>query len=373
MLYERWSKIAADRRNEWALHDLASGRSWTFDQLFAEGEKYEAGDEIIFPSGNSPEFIFQLLAGWRENKIVCPLEPGQELPKLEWWSPGVMRQLQSHPTLRHSNTPSLHSPFSSSLQPSNTPLLHLKCTSATAGASRLVAFTAAQLAADPDNIVPTMGLRADWPNLAVISLAHSYGFSNLVLPLLLHGIPLILAPAPLPEIIRRAAQTQEPITLPAVPAIWRAWHDARAIPPNIRLAISAGAPLSVQLERDIFDASGLKIHNFLGASECGGIAFDTSLTPRNDDALVGTPMQNVELSLNDDGCLVVRSRAVGETYWAGTIPCPRQWNLSLKRFGRTEGWTSLSARTPGRFNQRGRPKSFARNDRARVAVQSKSP
>jgi long-chain acyl-CoA synthetase len=41
-----------------------------------------------------------------------------------------------------------------------------------------------------------MGLRPDWPNLGVISLAYSYGFSNLVLPLLLHGIPLFLAPSP---------------------------------------------------------------------------------------------------------------------------------------------------------------------------------
>ena len=80
--------------------------------------------------------------------------------------------------------------------------------------------------ADAENIVATMGLRADWPNLGVISLAHSYGFSNLVLPLLLHGIPLILAPAPLPEIIRRAAESRKSITLAAVPAMWRAWHEA---------------------------------------------------------------------------------------------------------------------------------------------------
>ena len=169
--------------------------------------------------------------------------------------------------------------------------------------------------ADAENIVVTMGLRPDWPNLGVISLAHSYGFSNLVLPLLLHGIPLILAPAPLPEIIRRAAEAERFITLPAVPAMWRAWHQASAIPQNVRLAISAGAPLPVNLEQDVFKAYGLNIHNFLGSSECGGIAYDTSETPRTEAAFVGQPMQNVNLSLNDDGCLVVHSRAVAETYW----------------------------------------------------------
>jgi long-chain acyl-CoA synthetase len=137
----------------------------------------------------------------------------------------------------------------------------------------------------------------------------------LILPLLLHGIPLILAPAPLPEIIRRAAEVERFITLPAVPAMWRAWHAASAIPQNVRLAISAGAPLPVNLEQEVFKSCGLKIHNFLGSSECGGIAYDTSETPRAEAAFIGFPMQNVNLSLNNDGCLVVRSRAVAETYW----------------------------------------------------------
>jgi len=223
-----------------------------------------------------------LLTAWRENQLACPLETGQ-------------------------------SPAEIPLPPGN--CIHLKATSATGGMARFVAFTGAQLMADAENIVVAMGLRPDWPNLGVISLAHSYGFSNLVLPLLLHGIPLRLAPAPLPEIIRRAAENEPGITLPAVPALWRAWHQAHAIPPNVRLAISAGAPLPVHLEQQVFKACGVKIHNFLGSSECGGIAYDPSRTPRNDPTFVGSPMPGVRLSLNDAGCLVVRSRAMAETYW----------------------------------------------------------
>ena len=283
MLYERWRKIAGERRNELALRDFGSGQRWTFEELFLAGEKENIGPTgTVFPQGHSPEFILNLLAAWRENKIVCPLESGQSPPKI-------------------------------SLPPKN--CIHLKSTSATGGTARFVAFTAEQLMADAENIVVTMGLRADWPNLGVISMAHSYGFSNLVLPLLLHGIPLILAPAPLPEIIRRAAENESGITLPAVPAMWRAWQTAAAIPPNVRLAISAGAPLPVNLKQEVFKTCGVKIHNFLGSSECGGIAYDTFETLRADDAFVGSPMKNVKLSLNDAGCLVVRSRAVAETYW----------------------------------------------------------
>jgi acyl-coenzyme A synthetase/AMP-(fatty) acid ligase len=159
-----------------------------------------------------------------------------------------------------------------------------------------------------------MGLRPDWPNLGVISLAHSYGFSNLVLPLLLHGIPLILLPSPLPDIFQRAASKEHAITVAGVPVLWRAWNDARAILPNIRLAISAGAPLAVPLEQAVYNDTGLKIHNFYGASECGGIAYDASLTPRSDAAYVGARFKNVALSVTPSGCLKIQSPAVGQTY-----------------------------------------------------------
>ena len=283
MLYERWRQIAGERRGATALRDAASGRRWTFAELLAAGETRAAGaGKIIFPAGHSPEFIFEVLAAWRENRPVCPLEAGQLAPE-------ISRAPES--------------------------IIHFKFTSATTGAARLVAFTAGQLAADAENIVATMGLRADWPNLGVVSLAHSYGFSNLVLPLLLHGVPLVLVPSPLPEAVRRAAEMEAGVTLVAVPAMWRAWHEAGAIPANVRLAVSAGAPLPLPLESAVFQARGLKLHNFLGASECGGIAYDASAVPRADAACAGPPLQNVNLALNADGCLMVRSEAVAEGYW----------------------------------------------------------
>ncbi len=280
MLYERWRQIAGEHCGEIALHDLTRNRRWTFAQLAAAGESDAGAGRIVFPQGE--DFITTLLRAWHSGRMVCPLEKGQAAPQLEVLPPGCA---------------------------------HLKTTSATGGVARVVALTESQLAADADNIVATMGLRPDWPNLGVISIAHSYGFSNLVLPLLLHGIPLVLAEVPLPEIVRKAAEVAESITLPAVPALWRVWHDAGAIPKNVRLAISAGAPLGLALEQSIFERSGLKVHNFYGSSECGGIAYDASSTPRTDAACAGSPMRNVQLSIAADGCLEVCGRAVAQTYW----------------------------------------------------------
>ncbi len=284
MLYERWLQIARTNPEKIALRDLASHRQWTFRELQIAAETPAPGDHAIaFPTGLTAEFILGVLRAWRAGQVICPIEADQ-------------RPLE------------IPNGFASDI-------VHLKMTSGTTSAPRFVAFTAEQLAADAENIVATMGLRPDWPNLGVISLAHSYGFSNLVLPLLLHGIPLILAGAPLPEIVLRAAATEPAVTLAAVPALWRTWSDADAVPRNVKLAISAGAPLPVALEQNVFAARGLKIHNFYGSSECGGIAYDAGTAPRLDDSCAGAPMQNVNLSIGEDGCLEVRSKAVGQTYW----------------------------------------------------------
>jgi len=289
MLYERWRQIAGACPNQIALSDLANGIQWSFRELAAAAEAGPAdGKAIAFPQGAAAEFILALLRAWQIKQVVCPLESGQPAPDITGDLPAG--------------------------------IVHLKTTSATTGTPRLVAFTAAQLMADAENIVLTMGLRPDWPNLGVISLAHSYGFSNLVLPLLLHGIPLVLVGSVLPEALRRAAASEPVVTLAAVPALWRTWHEAKAIPSNVRLAISAGAPLPLALEQSVFAMQGLKIHNFYGSSECGGIAFDALAGPRLDGSCVGSPARNVQISVAEDGCLEVRSPAVAQGYWPEPDP-----------------------------------------------------
>jgi acyl-CoA synthetase (AMP-forming)/AMP-acid ligase II len=284
MLYERWRQIARAHQNELALRDAATGQEWSFGQLARVAEQNSAGNTpITFPQGQGPEFIFAVLQAWRLGQVVCPLEAGQSVPMISGKLPER--------------------------------IAHLKTTSATTQEARLIAFTGEQLASDAENIVTTMGLRQDWPNLGVISLAHSYGFSNLVLPLLLHGIPLIIIGSALPEPIRQVISSVPALTLPGVPALWKAWCEAKVITPNIHLAISAGAPLPVQLEQSVFEEHGLKIHNFYGSSECGGIAYDESDEPRRDGSCAGSALRNVQLSIAENGCLEVRSKAVGESYW----------------------------------------------------------
>lgn len=283
LLLDRWHRVLERHADARALTVPATGESWTFAALDAAARAIDLPKEgLVFAQGTGSQFVLHVLKAWQLGRTLCPLENGQAIPNVPPLPEGVA---------------------------------HLKTTSATSGAAKFVMFRPDQLAADADNIVATMGLRESWPNVGAISLAHSYGFSNLVLPLLLHGIPLVLSLSPLPEAVRIALSGHGLHTLAGVPALWRTWLEAGVLGHRIQLAISAGAPLSLDLERAVFERHGLKIHNFYGSTECGGIAFDRTSVPRSDPGFVGHPMESVRLAVGAEGCLHVHGAAVGEGYW----------------------------------------------------------
>ncbi len=289
-LYRRWLGVARARADRVAIR--CGDTPLTFAELAAQGEALPAAGGPVISDATGAAFVLATLRAWRDAAPFVPLEPGApfDTAALAALPPGVA---------------------------------HVKQTSGSTGDPRLVLFDAAQIAADADQVVSTMALCDHrGGNVGAISLAHSYGFSNLVTPLLLHGVPLTLADSPLPAAVATAlGEAGADTVLAAVPAMWRAWSDADILRgARIGLAISAGAPLGRELERAVFERSGLKIHNFLGSSECGGIAYDHSAAPRERPNLVGTPLDGVTAELSPAGTLRVRSAAVGLRYWPAPDP-----------------------------------------------------
>lgn len=287
MLYELWQQTLTSHRDTLAVHDVVAGLRHRFsdvqkalDQL--SPLKARSLHEVSIQQG-AWHFILQTLRAWRDDAVLCPVDHA---------SPGIV---------------------DAGILPAT--VCHLKLTSGSTGEPRCILFDATQLRADAENIRSSMKLAPHSPNLATISLAHSYGFSNLVLPLLLQGHPLVLVPDALPSSLRMAFDLGCRLTLPAVPAMWRAWHRSGLLHGSpISLAISAGAPLPLELERTVYDECGLKIHNFYGSSECGGIAYDDSDIPRTDASFAGRAMQGVSLASMEAGNLQVQSAAVGMGY-----------------------------------------------------------
>lgn len=307
-LYPRWLEIAEVQPERIALRHLGTGQALTWQALRETAETFPAPPRLRLDLPLAPvvadgvAFFLNTLAAWREGLAILPLEPGAA-PPADWLDPAI------------------------ELPPLPADCAVVKLTSGSTGNPRGIAFTSAQIAADADQIARVMGLNRFIPNLGVISLAHSYGFSNLVTPLLLHGIPLILAESPLPEAMRRAlreiAAQHLNCVLPAVPALWKLWLEAAVFAQGaapVKFGISAGAPLPLDLERRAYEASGLRIHNFYGASECGGIAYDATEFPRRngEPSLAGRLM--VGIQIQPDSTCHIRGKAVGTCYWPTPEP-----------------------------------------------------
>ena len=255
----------------------------TFSELNAAVAAAPVVDGPVVARSGGWEFFVDVLRAWRDGQPVIPVERDAAEPMLAI-SP-----------------------------PPGTCLV--KYTPGASGIPRGIFLNDSQVVADGDRIAAAMQLTPATPNLAVISLAHSYGFSNVLLPLVLHGVPVQLAPVPFPRVIEELFQRHRSLVVAAVPAMWRAWHRAGIlVGAPVRLAISAGAPLSLELEHDVFRAATLKIHNFYGASECGGISYDATDVPRKSADDVGTPLPGVTVAPAADGRLLVTSSSVAIGY-----------------------------------------------------------
>jgi long-chain acyl-CoA synthetase len=281
MPYPRWLETSRHHARRPAV--FADGQVLTFADLAAAVDAAPVATGPVIARSGEVGFIVEVLRAWRDGQPVIPVE--KDAPE-----------------------PVLASP-----PPAGTCLV--KHTPGASGIPRGIFLNADQVIADGDRLAAAMGLTPDVPNLSVLSLAHSYGFSNVVLPLVLHGVPVHLAPVPFPRAIEEIFHQHAALVVPAVPSMWRAWHRAGILKgAPVSLALSAGAPLSLALENEVFATAGLKIRNFYGASECGGISLDLSDTPRTSADDVGTPLPGVEISTGADGRLLVTSTSVATTY-----------------------------------------------------------
>ena len=196
----------------------------------------------------------------------------------------------------------------------------LKLTSGTTAAPRAVRFRAHQLLADCNQICETMGISNGDLNFGVIPVSHSYGFSNLLTPLIARGVPMVVSRDRTPRAVLADLARTHATVFPGTPVFYQAFCNLDDVPalPKLRLCISAGAPLSGAVAKKFFEKFKQPIHSFYGASECGGICYDQDGTTF-EDGLVGRPMQRVEIEFIEPTAsssqIRVRSAAVSDGYF----------------------------------------------------------
>jgi long-chain acyl-CoA synthetase len=279
---------------------------------------FDPGAVVAIQAGNSPAWPALILAAMRAGAIPLPL--GAHMAREE---------REAALTACHAGALLLEGQGTLEIEPRDHPTLplpacdFLKLTSGTTSLPRAICFTAAQLVADCDNICDTMGLAASDLNFGVIPFSHSYGFSNLITPLLCRGIPLVAADDRMPRAILNHLTESGATIFPGMPIFFEKLAELPGVSlPALRLCISAGAPLPARVGQAFTARYGLKIHTFYGSSECGGIAYDTSDDPIYEEGFVGPPMHNVQVAPagDDSGQIAVHSLAVGQGYYPDPDP-----------------------------------------------------
>jgi acyl-CoA synthetase (AMP-forming)/AMP-acid ligase II len=326
----RWQETLREHARRPALFDCQGGVSRTFLEIDREAEEWAvkleniAGGAVLgLQIGNHPSWPALFLACLRRGLPVLPLETtitknertaALDLTGAEgFFTADANGRIALNPTETQNG---LRQPADCSL---------LKLTSGTTAAPRAIRFRSSQLLADCDQICETMGIGADDLNYGVIPISHSYGFSNLLTPLLARGVSMVVTGDRLPRAVLNGLEKTGATVFPGMPVFYQAFCACDDLPDlsSLRLCISAGAPLSAVLAWEFRQKFGQSIHSFYGSSECGGICYDKEAKDFV-DGFVGSPMTGVSLELIEPDAestqIEVRSNAVADGYFPELSP-----------------------------------------------------
>jgi long-chain acyl-CoA synthetase len=193
-MFERFRSLAKTNPDATALIDGATGAITSRGELLAKAETFAAqlvaagmreGDALALQLPNSVDFVAAFLAALQLRLLVVPIDrdaADTEVARIlgHFAVRGLISRQLAVGSRQETNRPAV---------PAATRLI--KLTSGSTGAPKGIVTTEANLIADCENICTTMDIRADDLNLGAIPFSHSYGFSNLVTPLLLQGTPVV--------------------------------------------------------------------------------------------------------------------------------------------------------------------------------------
>src|SRR5438876_4687803 len=328
-LLQRWEAIVSQKRDAPAIFNSRGRLVFTFRGIDKRARDFEskiksfdAGSVVAIQIGNHEDWPSILIACLRRVVVVLPLEQSisdqQRDAALKTCKvSGIAAAGVS--AGRSVEIVPMSIPAATTNWGKNRPSL-LKLTSGTTAAPRAIRFRSEQLLADCNQICETMGISDVDLNFGIIPISHSYGFSNLLTPLIARGVPMVLSGDRTPRAVLNDLARTNATVFPGMPVFYQAFCQMENVPslPKLRLCISAGAPLPLAVAKKFREKFGLPIHSFYGASECGGICYDREA--KNEiEGFVGAPMKDVDLEMVDPNAQSsqarVRSAAVGDGYF----------------------------------------------------------
>jgi acyl-CoA synthetase (AMP-forming)/AMP-acid ligase II len=297
-------------------------------ELAAEIDVFRPASVLGVQIGNHADWPSVLLACLQARVIVLPIEQSisdqqRTAALLTCRCAGLIRAQDGDIAIEPVNNAAPVTDWDETPPPSL-----LKLTSGTTAAPRAIRFQSGQLLADCNQICDTMEIGDADLNFGIIPISHSYGFSNLLTPLIARGVPMVLSHDRTPRAILEGLDRTKATVFPGMPVFYQAFCEMGNVPGlhNLRLCISAGAPLAIGVAHQFQERFKKPIHSFYGASECGGICYDRD--PSHPiEGFVGQPMKDVDLEMIDPSAAVSQIRVRSAAAGAGYFPEPDEGKL----------------------------------------------
>src|SRR5437588_8279303 len=238
VLLERWKETLARKSNSPGIFNTRGEVARSFRQIDERARDFEAkidafdsGSVLSVQIGNHEDWPSILIACLRRGVVVLPLEQSisEQQRDAAFKICRVSGIVENADAFRKIDN---ERPNWSEHIPS-----FLKLTSGTTAAPRAIRFRSEQLLVDCAQICETKGISDVDLNFGVIPISHSYGFSNLLTPLIARGVPIVLSRERMPRAVLIDLARTNTTVFPGMPVFYQAFCEMENIPalPKLQL------------------------------------------------------------------------------------------------------------------------------------------
>ncbi|HLY20755.1 MAG TPA: fatty acid--CoA ligase family protein [Bryobacteraceae bacterium] len=330
MIAERLREVAEDNPGNLALVDgreritygqllqrIDSAREW-----LRQRHHIAPGDVVLVSLENSWQLVACFFAIAELGGVCMPVHTGWRAPELRVLHERL--KIRVVITGRAIDDGFGEAPGSPRAHPGDvhSPALYL-ATSGSTGTPRIVPRSHGNLLAGARNVARALNIDPERRFLCVVPFYHSSGFHNSLIVPLLNGARLIVMRNFTPAACARLVRAEGADVLIGSPFIYRMLLEQAQDLPTLNLCVSAGARMAETLSVAWQERFGTRIRQLYGSTETNVISIDRS-TELGPPETVGTPIDEVEVRILDDGEVAVRSPMVMSGYVADP-----EWNLRV--------------------------------------------
>lgn len=268
------------------------------------------GDRIAVAIPNRWQLAVALLAGWKLEATVAPLDPllksDERAEILADLTPtcvveeGDITEVGTGPSSTTITTTGLGGPHPGPRHPA----LILYTSGSTGRPKGAVLSHEALAFANESWAGPVMALTDDDVVLAALPLSHSFGLNGALLAPLVAGATVALVERFSPEAALAAIRRHRVTVFPGVATMFRRILDSPAIARadlfSVRIAVSGAAPCPWELAQEWRERTGIRILRGYGMSELFRPISYLAADPTESPAAIGRPVPGVQVRVVDD-------------------------------------------------------------------------